>query len=376
MPRKMVVQLPDGSSPLLTEETADEAQLQELVKRLPDLIPIEEFGMAGSMMVVGRETRLPSGAVDLLGLTQAGEILVIEFKTGPQNPDFRHALSQLLDYGSDLWEMSYEEFENRVPLQYFANGKCEDPRTNGSPSLADAVAQVWPDSSAEDHIEFQETLTKRLANGHFDYVLIAQRFTPPMLKTMEYMNESMPGSRFYAVEIVKFGTESLAAYETRTILKPSGRKRPEPGTKVTESSFLDKIDDEEYRAALQRIFLECRDIGLTFEWGALGTSIRVQVKDGEPISLAWLFPPGELGYLGLTDVTLGYVLAQSQKVPEAQSGLESYLQAVASLPGATRARPEGIEGYSFEPEAVVGGVGAIVKALVELAEEMMGYEAR
>ena len=108
MPRKMVVQLADGSSPLLTEETADEAQLQELVKRLPDLIPIEEFDMAGPMIVVGRETTLPSGSVDLVGLTPAGEILVIEFKTGPQNPDFRHALSQLLDYGSDLWSMSYE----------------------------------------------------------------------------------------------------------------------------------------------------------------------------------------------------------------------------------------------------------------------------
>ena len=37
---------------------------QELVKKIPDLISVEEFGMGGPMMVVGRETSLPSGSVD------------------------------------------------------------------------------------------------------------------------------------------------------------------------------------------------------------------------------------------------------------------------------------------------------------------------
>jgi hypothetical protein len=238
---------------LLTEETADEAQLQELVKRLPDLIPIEEFGMAGPMMVVGRETTLPSGSVDLVGLTQAGEILVIEFKTGPQNPEFRHALSQPLDYGSDLWSMTYEDFENAVPLRYFASQRCDDPRVKGKASLAEAMAEVWPDDSTERHPEFQDDMTQRLANSHFDYVLIAQRFTPPMLKTMEYLNNSMPGSRFYAVELVKFSAESLSVYETRTTLKPTRQQRSGSATLVNEVSCMEGVEDEEYKAALQRI---------------------------------------------------------------------------------------------------------------------------
>jgi hypothetical protein len=37
-------------------------------------------------MVVGRETALPSGRVDLLAVTPTGDVLIIEFKTGPQNP--------------------------------------------------------------------------------------------------------------------------------------------------------------------------------------------------------------------------------------------------------------------------------------------------
>ena len=115
MPRKIIMEIHGGATSILTEALADdEAQLQELVKDNPDLIPIEEFGFEDNLMVVGREARLPSGAVDLVGVTRNGNILVMEFKTGPQNSDFRHALAQLLDYGSDLWELDYEEFEISV----------------------------------------------------------------------------------------------------------------------------------------------------------------------------------------------------------------------------------------------------------------------
>ena len=234
------------------------------------------------------------------------------------------------------------------------------------------MAQVWLYSSTEERPEFQDSLTQRLANGHFDYVLIAQRFTPSMLKTMEYLNNSMPGSRYYAIELVKFGAEPLSVDETRTTLKPTRQQRPGSPTPVNEVRFMEGIEDEEYKAALQHIIDRCHDLGLGFEWGSLGTSIRVRVKYSEPISVAWLFPPGKLGYMGLTDVTLGYVHAQSRRAVEAHSRLDGYVQAVASLPGAVRARPEGLEGYTFEPEAVVCGVGVIVEALARVAEEMGG----
>ena len=71
---------------MLTEILAeDEAQLQELMKENPDLLPIEEFGMTGPLMVVGRETTLPSGAVDLIGISRSGDLLPIEYKTGPHS---------------------------------------------------------------------------------------------------------------------------------------------------------------------------------------------------------------------------------------------------------------------------------------------------
>ena len=115
MPRKIKIELPDGNGPVLTEISADnEAQLQDLVRDTSDLIPTEEFGEEHSYFVVGRETNLPSGSVDLVGLTRGGDVIIIELKTGPQNSDFRRVLAQLLDYGSDMWRMSLDVFESTV----------------------------------------------------------------------------------------------------------------------------------------------------------------------------------------------------------------------------------------------------------------------
>lgn len=371
MPRKMVVRQPDGSEPVLTEVSTDEAQLQELVKKIPDLISVEEFGMVGPMMVVGRETSLPSGSVDLVGLTQIGEILVIEFKTGPQNPDFRHALSQLVDYGSDLWSMTYEEFEEAVPLRYFASNRCDDPRVKGKSTLEEAMLQVWPDSGPGESTEFRDTVTQRLKDGHFDYVVIAQRFTAPMLNTIDYMNNSMPGSRFYAVELVKFESDSLSVFETRTTRKPTHKQPSRSGTTLTEVTFMEEIENLKYKEALQSIFHKCRGAGLKFPWGTAGTSIRASIKDGEPISVGWAFPPGRAGWMGLTDLTLGYEPKQIQRAPEARSGLERFVQTISSLPDTSKTNRNWLDAYTFTPGAVVRNRNEIVEALTKVAADVM-----
>ena len=100
MPRKIKIELPDGNGPVLTEISADnEAQLQDLVRDTPDLIPTEEFGEEHSYFVVDRETNLPSGYVDLVGLTSGGDVIIIELKTGHPNSVLRRVLPPLLALG-------------------------------------------------------------------------------------------------------------------------------------------------------------------------------------------------------------------------------------------------------------------------------------
>ncbi len=141
MPRKMIAMRGDDETPsLLTEVLAEnELQLQEQLKNNPDLLPVEEFGINGPLMVVGRETQLPSGAADLIALARGGEVMIVEFKIGPQNADFRRVVAQLLDYGSDLWQMSIEDFQSTVARRYFESDHCRHMKLRGLDSLEKAA---------------------------------------------------------------------------------------------------------------------------------------------------------------------------------------------------------------------------------------------
>jgi hypothetical protein len=366
----------DGSRPVLTEVLADdEFQLQEIVKDTPDLLPVDEFGMTGPLMVVGRETSLPSGAVDLIGISRDGELLLIEFKTGPQNSDFRHVLAQLLDYGSDLWRMSYEEFESTVVKRFFSGDHCRDERLRGKASIMDAALEIWPDLSEEEIALLRERLSQQLDSGEFHYIVVAQRFRDTMERTVEYLNATMRGARFYAVELVRFSAGNLSAFESRTVLKPESRdsgstqrtRTSETSrTRTNEVQFLERIEDDAYRETLRDLLDVCHGLGLQFSWGPAGTSIRMTSPDRpKPLSIAWLFPPGVSGWMGLTDLTLGHTDDQ-ENLPQV---VEDYVSRVSSLRGVEDAKPKWLNGYHLSPETTIQNHHQIVEILAELVSQ-------
>ncbi len=120
MPRKILVVSSVGDAVDFVEVPASsENELQTVMLNNPQLFPAKDLGLNDDLLVVGRETPLASGLIDLLCLSSSGEIVIIEFKTGPKNPDFRHALAQVIDYGSDLWQLSdWKEFDQGVVHRY------------------------------------------------------------------------------------------------------------------------------------------------------------------------------------------------------------------------------------------------------------------
>jgi hypothetical protein len=167
MARKLVIELPDGSRQMLEQVPAEhELQLQEQLKLHPELLPLEELGLVGPAVVVGRESSLNSGRVDLVLLGKGGDLALVEFKTGPQNPDFRECLAQLFDYGSDLWEMTLEEFETRVAQRYFSGAHCPPGTVSPGTSLDEVLTRTWG-ATVADAVDWRERLQAQLRDGSF-----------------------------------------------------------------------------------------------------------------------------------------------------------------------------------------------------------------
>lgn len=373
MTRKLVIELPDGSRPVLEQVPADnEYQLQEHMKQYPELLPLDELGLVGPAVVVGRESVLDSGKVDLVLLGNGGDLALVEFKTGPQNPDFRDCLTQLLDYGSDLWGMTLEEFETRVAERYFRSAHCPPATVASGASLDEVVETAWG-AASNDAVDWRERLQKQLSDGTFHYIAVAQRFTPPVLRTLRYLNATMKAARFSAVELVRFSGAGHGAIEARFVAGAELVRTPGSAKTVLEGAdeLLASVTDDDYRHALQDLFDGFATIdGLTVFWGTTGCSLRVAVPDRSPLSVGWVFPPGALRWMGLADVTLGWYEDANGLVLSnlGRAALESYIERLSMIPGSTKPKSVNIHGYTFAPnEVVVVGLD-----LLETVREVVG----
>ena len=76
------------------------------------------------------------------------------------------------------------------------------PRTvSPSSSLDEVLAAMWGTAVA-DAVDWRERLKAQLCDGSLHYVTVAQRFTPRVLRTLQYLSATMKSSRFSAVELV------------------------------------------------------------------------------------------------------------------------------------------------------------------------------
>ena len=87
MPRRVLINQGGKTFDLLEVPAPNEHHLQEIMKNEPQLIPSDDLGLNGDLLVVGRATALASGYIDLLCLSRSGDMVLIELKTGPHNPD-------------------------------------------------------------------------------------------------------------------------------------------------------------------------------------------------------------------------------------------------------------------------------------------------
>ena len=267
--------------------------------------------------------------------------------------------------------MSYEEFESTVASRYFASDHCQDDRLRERDSLDEAAPAIWPDFAEEETRLFQEGLARRLSNSAFDHVVVAQRFTPTMERTVEYLNATMSSARFYAVELVRFAADGFSAFESRTVLKPEPNSSDSGAVaRTNEAQFLERIENDDYRDALQELLEVRRGLGLRIEWGAVGTSIRLPTPDrSEPLTIAWLFPPGVSGWQGLIDLNLGFDPWSAAQTPSVASALENYLKEVQMLPGAGPVKPKGLRAYHLNPESTVNHRRQIADIWAELIRQ-------
>jgi len=209
-----------------------EAELQRLLAESPGLISIDDVRPnAGPLVLAVREFGLPIGAIDLLAFSAGGDIAVVECKLA-SNPEVkRKVIGQVLEYGANLWELSYEELDEGVRLRCGA-------------SLAELMESAVQ-SPEWDEESFRSNVEASLANGNFILMIVVDEINDELARIVRFVNVcGSPSFEFAALEMRRFQAENAEMLVPRVIgpaQSPKSRAKSEPGTQWNEATFFAEL---------------------------------------------------------------------------------------------------------------------------------------
>ncbi len=176
-----------------------EDYLQEYIHENPDSLPLDEYKEDLHLLILAREFSTKSGPIDAVGVDQDGEIYLIETKLY-KNPDKRHVLAQVLDYGASLWKTYGDPQEFISRLQ-------ESVSEHFDMSLREKLEESFA-TDEWDFNEYLDTLKQNVDAGSFRFVILMDQLQDRLKDLITFMNQN---SRFdvFGVEIEFYKHEDM-----------------------------------------------------------------------------------------------------------------------------------------------------------------------
>jgi hypothetical protein len=108
----------------------------------------------------------------------------------------------------------------------------------------------WPPGTVSPGASLDQVLSQAWGTTADDAV--AQRFTPPVLRTLRHLNAAMKSARLSAAELIRFTGEQHGAFEARFVAKAEPAKgAPGAGPGKTALAGVDEllatVTDDDYR---------------------------------------------------------------------------------------------------------------------------------
>jgi hypothetical protein len=269
-----------------------ETQLQEALKSNPEVIPVSDLDLA-EVVVVGRETVVPVGAIDLLLVDAEGRVIIVETKLS-SNPQLRRqVVAQVLDYGASLWRTAptLKQFEELV-LRYWHSDACQDARIKDAETLRQGLDPVFRELRGEDwdYDVFESALSDNISNGQHVLLVVASGLTDRLSRDLlQYVNLCM-NLPLCAVEIDVFETEGQQLIVPRGVrYGPTTQPVPARG-RTNRSAFLAACTDVAAEF-FGRLLDEAEEKDMIVYWGAVGFSVRMPLEPA--VTVMYGYPPNK-----------------------------------------------------------------------------------
>lgn len=165
-----------------SESTAyDEAWLQRLIMNQPSLLPVDQIEPAFADVVpVCMELPTPSGFLDNLLVTPAGDLALIECKLW-RNPEARReVVGQIIDYAKDLSAWTYTKLEEAI---------SHTKHPDGSERSARRLYEVVSARGENEEASFIDAVSRNLRRGRFLLLIVGDGIREGVESMTEFLQQ-------------------------------------------------------------------------------------------------------------------------------------------------------------------------------------------
>lgn len=276
------------------KEENKEIDLEILLEKNP-----EYFFDNSKILIIGRQvTTNLNTFIDLLGVDQFGNTVVIELKRG-KTP--RETLAQLIEYASFIDNLDYDQL-NEIYQNY-----------SGEDATLEDYHQEYYKSDAEEKLSW---------NKSSKLVIVASKITPEIKQTSMYLRKK--GLDVYCVEFKYFVNKAdNKMISSDFVVGDEEFIR----TKINSSAQLPKTDKDKFISELDKngklvfesLFEFAEKEKLMYRWGAKGFSLNKTFENGF-VGLCFGYPPNSVFkqsiYTGFEEIR--------KKINNADSVIEFY----------------------------------------------------
>jgi hypothetical protein len=298
--------------------TFDESFLQELLADHPELLPVHDIrDDAGSLLCIGREVAVSSGAIDNLYLSTEGYPVIVETKLWRNPQARREVLSQTLDYVKELVQRDYEwsaeqwklfsqqDQKNAGDLLTRLNDLSDDEideqfivdRVNRALSRGDVIAMIVSDGIETRLQALVAHLCKDSSHLRYSLALVelacykfGQRDDDGILVVPRIVQDVEPVQRAYVRVDVAEALEKQVT--VAPVVVPEGDETTTSRVTLNEEDFLEAIEHSAGRKCRDQIQQFYNDLTASFklepEFKAAALMLKVPHPDGDGLGASVL----------------------------------------------------------------------------------------
>lgn len=310
-----------GLEPLEEMRFSTENHLQTLIAEHPELLDGTQIRPEDPRrwILITREKGISettdSGsrwAVDHLIVDQDAMPTLVEVKRGA-NPEIRRTIvGQMLEYAAHAAQ-TWSAEELRHTFEESATDQGIDPD--------EEIGRLLQADGESDVDRFWQDVATNLEARRLRLLFVADEIPDPLERTVEFLNAQMPNIEALAVEVKQFRGRSTQTIVPRVIGRTAkstdsstSRNR---GPKLTPDAFLAQFSNDEARDVAARLLGVAEESGAVLNYGTAGVSIRVEGSRWKnPLSVAWVSPPGKRVMGRLRNCTFGITEWQASKTDE------------------------------------------------------------